>query len=338
MPQIDIITFGSLVQLSFLYFFFLCGLIYVFFLLPAVNTLKINSKVKSFLYFNTIVVQKTTVGFNGYSQLWLRKNMCCFFIFDPLEQFELVKISGINFGYSFTFLNSVCLFFCLYLIIKLFFFTLAQIFFKFQYKRSCFFKQPTSKIVFTYVYFFFKSLLLLVFLVVKENVITKSQKYFPFIFVVFIFIFSCNLFGIIPYTFTITGSFIVTSFLSWMSLIGITIIGILNNKWSFFNIFLPQGSPFVITPLLIILECISYIAKGFSLSIRLFANMMSGHALLKILIGFSWTLLVSFHSYSILPWIIVFLVTGVEIFIAFLQSYVFVILVAIYLNDCINIH
>jgi ATP synthase subunit 6 len=105
--------------------------------------------------------------------------------------------------------------------------------------------------------------------------------------------------------------------------------------------FLPSGVPLAISPILVPIENVSYIARVFSLSIRLFANMMSGHALLKILIGFSWTLLGSGiigWTIALLPWLIVLAIIFLELLIAFLQSYVFVILIAIYINDVVSDH
>jgi F-type H+-transporting ATPase subunit a len=104
---------------------------------------------------------------------------------------------------------------------------------------------------------------------------------------------------------------------------------------------LPSGAPFAIAPFLIFIEAVSYIARVLSLSIRLFANMMSGHALLKILIGFSWTLLTSgslLIALSLFPWLIVTVVMFLELLIAFLQAYVFAILVTIYINDILTFH
>jgi ATP synthase subunit 6 len=155
------------------------------------------------------------------------------------------------------------------------------------------------------------------------------------------FIFTSNLVGLIPYSFTITSSFIVTFFLALSHFIGINIIGIVERRWEFASLFLPSGVPSEISFLLVPIEFVSYIARVFSLSIRLFANMMSGHALLKILIGFSWMLLGSGILYAgtaLLPWAIVTVIMLLELLIAFLQAYVFVILIAIYVNDAITSH
>ena len=165
--------------------------------------------------------------------------------------------------------------------------------------------------------------------------------YFPLIFVIFIFILTCNLLGMIPYSFTVTSHIIVTFFLSLSIFIGVTIIGFAHHGIHFFSFFLPAGAPVVLGPFLVVIELISYISRAFSLAIRLFANMMSGHSLLKILAGFAWTMLSVggiFYVIHLVPLIIVFIITGLEIGIAMLQAYVFTVLTCIYLNDSINLH
>lgn len=152
----------------------------------------------------------------------------------------------------------------------------------------------------------------------------------------------CNLIGMIPYSFTITSAFSITLFLSLGFFIGVNIIGCLIHGTDILNLFLPGGAPLPIVPFLIIIEIISYFARIFSLSIRLFANMMSGHTLLKILIGFSWNMFNCGSKLIILlaliPFFIVFVITGLELAIAFLQAYVFTVLICIYLNDVFAFH
>ena len=177
--------------------------------------------------------------------------------------------------------------------------------------------------------------------IVKSNTSLKRNQYFSILFYLFIFILVSNLVGLIPYSFTTTSSFVITFFLALAYFIGINIIGIFAQRWYSANVALPGGVPLLISPFLILIEMVSYFAKVFSLSIRLFANMMSGHALLKILIGFSWGLLTAGPLYiflAVLPWIIVTAIMFLEALIAFLQSYVFTILVTIYINDVLVIH
>jgi ATP synthase subunit 6 len=177
--------------------------------------------------------------------------------------------------------------------------------------------------------------------VVKENLYIRKQQYFSVIFYLFLTILLANLAGMIPFSFTITSSFVVTFFLAATHFIGINHIAVVKHQWQTNDLFLPSGAPLAIAPFLIFIEAVSYIARVFSLSIRLFANMMSGHALLKILIGFSWVLLNSGTGMVLLalaPWGIVTAIMFLELLIAFLQAYVFTILVTLYINDVLNMH
>jgi len=122
--------------------------------------------------------------------------------------------------------------------------------------------------------------------VCQNNLNIKIQIFVPFLFFTFLFILISNLFGMVPYSFTLTSHLSITFFLALSFFIGVNIFGILTNGIEFLNLFLPASSPILISPLLIVVEFVSYFARVFSLSIRLFANMMAGHALMKILAGF----------------------------------------------------
>ena len=177
--------------------------------------------------------------------------------------------------------------------------------------------------------------------IVRSNTSLKRNQYFSLFFFLFCYILTANLVGLIPYSFTVTSSFVITFFLALSYFIGINIISVVKNRWTTPNLFLPGGVPLAIAPFLILIEMVSYFAKVFSLSIRLFANMMSGHALLKILIGFSWDLLTKgsvFVLIAFLPWVIVTVIMFLEALIAFLQAYVFTVLVTIYVNDALVQH
>jgi len=244
-------------------------------------------------------------------------------IFDPLEQFAVVPLLW----------NSIL---CPSIITNMTIF-LALNFFLIHFLLSSVY----DKGVYTAWDLFIDNIYILVKSMIKRNTILKRYQYFSILLFLFMFIFISNLVGLIPYSFTVTSSFVVTFFLALTHFIGINIIAIVERKWEFANMFLPSGVPIFIAPILVPIEFISYIARVFSLSIRLFANMMSGHALLKILIGFSWTLLGSGAVYiglSIFPWIIVTMIMVLELLIAFLQAYVFVILIAIYINDILASH
>ena len=134
--------------------------------------------------------------------------------------------------------------------------------------------------------------------------------------------------GMIPYSFTVTSHIIVTFVLAAFIFIGVTIIGFLKHGLGYLKLFVPSGVPSLLLPLIIVIEVISYLSRPVSLSVRLFANMMAGHTMLKVfgLIG-GWLPL----SFSVA-------LTGLEILVAFLQAYVFAILTCIYLNDALNLH
>ena len=145
----------------------------------------------------------------------------------------------------------------------------------------------------------------------------------------------------IPYSFTATSHFLVTFGLSLSLFIGITIVGFQTHGLHFFSFLLPKGAPLALAPLLVVLELVSYCFRAISLGVRLFANMMAGHTLVKILSGFAWTMLSVgglLGIASVLPFGVVFALTGLEIGVACLQAYVFTILTCIYLNDAINLH
>lgn len=176
---------------------------------------------------------------------------------------------------------------------------------------------------------------------VTENIDSAKPIFFPYIFSYFLVLLSYNLLGMLPYSFTITSHIIITFFLSLSAFIGINVIALLKHNIAIFNLFLPKGVPTFIIPFLVIIEFISYVARVFSLAIRLFANMMSGHTLMKILVGFSYSIWCGssyLALFSILPTLIVIVVSFLEVAIAFLQAYVFVILLCIYVNDILHLH
>jgi len=164
---------------------------------------------------------------------------------------------------------------------------------------------------------------------------TKAKPFFPFIFSIFMFVLFCNMIGMIPYTFTVTSHIIVTFALASFIFIGVTIIGFINHGIKYLKIFVPSGVPYVLLPIIVIIEVISYLSRPISLSVRLFANMMAGHTMLKVFGGFVISL--GFLG-GWLPLSFSVALTGLEILVAFLQAYVFAILTCIYLNDALNLH
>lgn len=170
---------------------------------------------------------------------------------------------------------------------------------------------------------------------IRDNVGRAGMNYFPFIFSLFLFILFGNLLGMIPYTFTFTSHIIVTFAMAFVVFVGVTVIGFIRHGVGFLKLFVPSGVPVFLLPLMVVIEVLSYFTRPISLSVRLFANMMAGHTMLKVFGGFVVALGI-LGGWAPLAFIIA--LTGLEVGIAFLQAYVFTILTCIYLNDAINMH
>ena len=168
----------------------------------------------------------------------------------------------------------------------------------------------------------------------RDTVGKEGRPYFPFIFTVFMFILVGNLFGMIPYSFTFTSHIVVTFAMALVVFLGITIIAIAKHRLHFFTFFMPPGVPLLMAPLLVPIEIISYLSRPISLSVRLFANMLAGHTLLKVFAGF----VVSLGMFGVFPLAFIVALTGLEIVIALLQAFVFTILTCLYLNDALHLH
>ena len=177
---------------------------------------------------------------------------------------------------------------------------------------------------------------------ISDTAGSKAKPYFPFIFSLFMFVLFCNMVGMLPYSFTVTSHIIVTLILALFIFIAVTIIGFVKHGFKYLSIFVPSGVPAVLLPLITVIEIISYLSRPVSLSVRLFANMMAGHTMLKVFgffvagMFFSGNLFISPLGIAPLAFIVAF--TGLEILVAFLQAYVFAILTCIYLNDSIHMH
>ena len=169
---------------------------------------------------------------------------------------------------------------------------------------------------------------------VRDTVGKEGRPYFPFIFTVFMFILVGNLFGMIPYSFTFTSHIVVTFAMALVVFIGVTIIAIAKHRLHFFTFFMPPGVPLLMAPLLVPIEIISYLSRPISLSVRLFANMLAGHTLLKVFAGF----VASLGVFGVFPLAFIVALTGLEIVIALLQAFVFTILTCLYLNDALHLH
>jgi F-type H+-transporting ATPase subunit a len=175
-----------------------------------------------------------------------------------------------------------------------------------------------------------------------NDVVGKSGRpFFPFVFSLFIFVMFANLLGMIPYSFTVTSHIIVTFSLAIVIFTGVTVIGFVKNGLGFLKFFAPSGVPWWIMPMLVPIEIISYFVRPVSLSVRLFANMMAGHTMLKVFGGFVPKLIGAGILGAIgatIPLAFMVVFTGFEIGVAIIQAYIFTILTCLYLNDAMHPH
>jgi len=169
----------------------------------------------------------------------------------------------------------------------------------------------------------------------------RGQIYFPFIYVLFVFILINNLIGMVPYSFAATSHFILTFSLSFTVVLGATILGFNKHGLEFFSLFVPAGCPLGLLPLLVLIEFISYLARNVSLGLRLAANILSGHMLLNILSGFTYNIMGSgflFIFLGLFPLAFIIAFSGLELGIAFIQAQVFVVLSCSYIKDALELH
>jgi len=249
----------------------------------------------------------------------------------PLEQFEILPIFPLYFGgLDFSITNET-------VILSLIFFLISTLFLSFlkQSDLTLFIVPHRWQVIVEIVY-------KMVLALIVDNIDAKrGQLFFPLVFSIFFFVVCLNVIGLVPYSFTLTSHLIVTFALSLFIFIGINIICIRLHGLEFFSLFLPAGTSVVLALLLVPIELISYIFKPISLSIRLFANMMAGHTLLKVIAGFAWSLMgctgILFLVHYV-PLLILIPLFGLELGVALIQAFVFSILTCIYLNDAVNLH
>jgi F-type H+-transporting ATPase subunit a len=172
----------------------------------------------------------------------------------------------------------------------------------------------------------------------RESTGESGMRYFPLIFTLFVFIFVCNMLGMIPGFFTVTSHIIVTAALAGLVFLSVLFVGFAKNGIRFLKLFVPQGVPIVILPLVVLIEVISFLSRPVSHSVRLFANMLAGHITLKVFGGFVVMLLSAgtFAALSPLPLLMAVALTALEVLVAFLQAYVFTMLTCMYLNDALH--
>lgn len=162
----------------------------------------------------------------------------------------------------------------------------------------------------------------------------QGMKYFPYIFTIFTFVLFSNLLGMLPYAFTVTSHIAVTGVLALMVFVSVTVLGFVKHGVGFLGFFWPKEAPLALRPVLMVIELISYFVRPVSHSIRLGANMLAGHAVLKVFAGFVGAMGVL----GVIPVAAMVGLTAFELMVAAIQAYVFAILTCVYLNDALHMH
>jgi len=239
-------------------------------------------------------------------------------LFSPLEQFEILVLKPIFVFYDFSMNNaSLSLIIAAALFVGIFYLGFRN-----------------ARLIPDLLQVIVESAYIFVITVISQQAGPKGLRYFPVFFVIFFLIFFSSLVGLVPFAFTPTSHIVFTFSLAFTCNLAFIFIGFKENGLNFLRLFSPKGSPAFLLPVIILIEFVSYLLRTFSLSIRLFANIMAGHTLLHILASFVTAFInAGFLSFSLFPFIIVLAVVILEIGIAALQAYVFLILLSIYLND-----
>jgi F-type H+-transporting ATPase subunit a len=249
------------------------------------------------------------------------------FINSPLEQFEVTSLIGLNapiFGY----LNLTLTNLGLYSIIVFFLVIGLHIL-----------ANNNTKLLPNKWSIALESLFASINAMVREQI--GKEVYLPFIYSLFFFILISNLTGNVAYSFTLGTSVIVSIGLSFTIWVGVTILGLSIHRLHFFSYFIPSGTPLALVPLLVLIEVISYVARAFSLGIRLFANLVAGHTLMKILSTFLFKLFsggLVVALLTLIPFSLFLAIMGLELAVSFIQAYVFTILTCSYIKDAIELH
>ena len=251
------------------------------------------------------------------------------FISSPLEQFEVTNLIGINapiLGFFNLTLTNLALYSIVLLLLTL---------------GLHFVSSNNRKLVPSKWSIALESSFASVNTMVRDQIGTANEVYLPFIYSLFFFIIIANLTGNVPYNYTITTSIVVSLGLSLTIFIGVTILALSIHKVRFFSFFIPSGTPLALVPLLVLIELISYLARAVSLGVRLFANIMAGHTLMKILSTFLFQMFSSSILVAVLtvvPFALFTAIIGLEIGVSLIQAYVFSILTCSYLKDAIDLH
>jgi F-type H+-transporting ATPase subunit a len=245
---------------------------------------------------------------------------------DPIHQFEVHKIFPLDlFGYDASFTNSA-----LHMVIAV-----AVIIGFLMFATSGRSLVPTRlQSVAESLYEFIANM-------IRDSMGEEGMKFFPLIFSLFLFILTLNMLGMIPGLFTVTSQLAVTAALAILVFATVLIIGFAKNGLGFLKLFVPDGVPIYVLPLVSVIEVISFLSRPLSHSVRLFANMLAGHITLKVFGGFVVMLLSAAGAAKMiapLPLVMATALTALEFLVAFLQAYVFTMLTCMYLNDALHPH
>jgi F-type H+-transporting ATPase subunit a len=173
----------------------------------------------------------------------------------------------------------------------------------------------------------------------RDSAGTEGMRFFPFVFSIFVFVLVLNLLGLMPYFFTVTSHIVITAALALTVILTVIVYGFYKNGVGFLKLFVPQGVPGYLLPLVVSIEVLSFLSRPISLSVRLFANMLAGHITLKVFASFILMLgTFGFAGWlgAILPFGMTVALTALEVLVAVLQAYVFAILTSMYLNDALH--
>ncbi len=254
-------------------------------------------------------------------------NLNTLFINSPLEQFEVTSLLGFSapiFGYFNLSLTNLALYSLLV------FFLIVAIHY---------FGNNETKLVPSKWSIALESFFASIQSMVREQL--GSELYLPFIYSLFVFILIANLTGNVPYSFTISTSVIVSLGLSFTIILAVTILGLSIHRLHFFSYFVPAGCPVALTPLLSLIELVSYLARAFSLGVRLFSNLLGGHTLMKILASFLYKMFSSsviVAVLTVLPFTLFLGISVLELAVSMIQAYVFSILTSSYIKDALELH
>jgi len=248
-------------------------------------------------------------------------------MFSPLEQFDAIRIVFRVIDLSFF---GVPLFeISLFNILIPFILTILILLFYFKWCKNPYYFYPSK------LNYVFESLMVFIFDLIKQQIGHEGYLFFPFIFTLFNFILFSNLLSLLPFGIALTSHLIMIMYLSLSVCLSIFILGLFINNLQFLKIFIPE-CPFILLPMLIFIEIFSYIIRAFSLAIRLSANIMAGHTLVFLITSF----LLNIAKIKIIFFVFLFVFLAaillLELGVAFLQAYVFTVLVCIYLNDAIK--